>query len=196
LGPIKNKPVELNNGRWLCPCSTEDRGWQVHFEYSDDQGKTWHRSADVADPDQLSGIQPTVLETDVGLVALGRSQAGWVFATESADGGASWSPLKPLKVPNPNSGIDAVTMIDGRHALILNPVGNRPNQNNGRRTPLELALSSDTQTWQTVAVLETKPGEYSYPAIIQAGDGRLHVSYTWQRKKIKHVIIQPPALAN
>src|SRR5262249_20304143 len=32
LGPIKNKPVELANGDILCPSSTEQNGWQVHFE--------------------------------------------------------------------------------------------------------------------------------------------------------------------
>ena len=34
--------------------------------------------------------------------------------------------------------------------------------------------------------LESEPGEYSYPAIIQAQDGNVHVTYTWNRKQIKH----------
>ena len=43
-------------------------------------------------------------------------------------------------------------------------------------------------------MLESDPGEYSYPAILQAADGRVHVSYTWKRQRIKHVEIDPSRL--
>ena len=39
--------------------------------------------------------------------------------------------------------------------------------------------------------LEDAPGEYSYPALIQARDGRVHVTYTWRRERIKHVVVDP-----
>ena len=35
--------------------------------------------------------------------------------------------------------------------------------------------------------LESDPGEYSYPAIIQGRDGDLHITYTWNRKTIRYV---------
>ena len=38
-------------------------------------------------------------------------------------------------------------------------------------------------------VLKDKPGEYSYPAVIQTADGLVHITYTWHREKIRHVII-------
>ena len=41
LGPIKNKPVELDDGTILCPSSTEHDGWRVHFERTSDLGRTW-----------------------------------------------------------------------------------------------------------------------------------------------------------
>jgi predicted neuraminidase len=63
-------------------------------------------------------------------------------------------------------------------------------QNWGPRTPLCLALSEDEgRSWQEELRLEQGPGEYSYPAIIQTSDGRLHVTYTWRRERIKHVVI-------
>jgi predicted neuraminidase len=34
--------------------------------------------------------------------------------------------------------------------------------------------------------LESEPGEYSYPALIQGRDGDLHLTYTWDRKRIKY----------
>jgi predicted neuraminidase len=42
--------------------------------------------------------------------------------------------------------------------------------------------------------LETEPGEYSYPAVIQADDGKLHVTYTWKRKRIRYVVLDPDRL--
>jgi predicted neuraminidase len=43
-------------------------------------------------------------------------------------------------------------------------------------------------------VLESEPGEYSYPAIIQTSDGLVHATYTWKRQRIKHAVIDPAKL--
>ena len=52
LGPIKNKP-EYINGRIICPSSREGKGgWRIHFEYSDDKGKTWKTTKSI--PAELS----------------------------------------------------------------------------------------------------------------------------------------------
>jgi predicted neuraminidase len=90
-------------------------------------------------------------------------------------------------LPNPNSGTDAVTLKDGRHLLIYNhtPKG---------RSPLNVALSSDGKAWNATLMLEDTPGEFSYPAIIQTSDGLIHATYTWKRKLVKHVVIDPAKL--
>jgi predicted neuraminidase len=85
-------------------------------------------------------------------------------------------------VPNPNSGIDAVALRDGRIVLIYN-------DSTSERTPLDLAVSRDGENFRNFAVLESKPGEYSYPAIIQDAKGDLEITYTWNRKSIKYVHI-------
>jgi alpha-L-rhamnosidase len=32
-----------------------------------------------------------------------------------------------------------------------------------------------------------------YPAVIQTADGLVHLTYTWKRQRIKHVVIDPQA---
>lgn len=187
LGPIKNKPIVLADGAWLFPSSTESpdkqNAWRIHFERSSDQGATWTKSAPSYTDKPFGAIQPAILRHDgARLQAVGRSQAGKVFSVWSNDGGRSWGTMGFLDLPNPNSGVDAVTLRDGRHLLIYN-------HTTKGRTPLNLALSTDGKKWEKIADLETNPGEYSYPAIIQSADGKIHATYTWQRRRVRHVEI-------
>lgn len=132
LGPIKNKPIELENGTLLCPSSTEDTGWKVHFETTKD-GRSWHRSDDSLNADGIGAIQPAILRLGGShLRALGRTQQRRIFTTDSIDNGQTWSPVQLTPLANPNSGIDAVTLRDGRHVLVLQSVRNQP-QSAGRR---------------------------------------------------------------
>ena len=119
--------------------------------------------------------------------AIGRTRAGRVFETWSADAGKTWAPMTLAALPNPNSGIDAVTLRDGRHVIVYN-------HTDRGRSPLNVALSVDGRRWDAALVLENEPGEYSYPAVIQTSDGLVHITYTWHRQRIKHVVIDPAAL--
>ena len=94
--------------------------------------------------------------------------------------------MRATSLPNPDSGIDAVSLRDGRAVLGYNP-------SQEARTPLCLAVSGDGRVWRDALVLEEAPGEYSYHALIQADDGSLHVTYTWQRRWIRHVRLSPDA---
>lgn len=197
-GPIKNKPVELSNGELLCPSSTEDHGWRVHFERTRDLGKTWQRTDPINDGKEFGVIQPTVFFHKGGrLQALFRSRQGVIVESWSDDNGRTWSRLATTTLPNPNSGIDGVTLKDGRQLLVYNHVVTKPGQW-GDRAPLNVAISTDGKNWQPAIVLEPGPpeAEYSYPAVIQTRDGLVHIVYTWNRKKIRHVVIDPKKLRN
>jgi predicted neuraminidase len=191
-GPIKNKPVMLKNGTMLCPTSSEDQGWRVHFEMTKDGGRTWSRTEAINDGKEFSAIQPSVLFLPDGrLQLLCRSKNGLILESFSVDQGKTWSALKATSLPNPNSGTDAVTLKDGRHVLVYNHVTKESQAWGGRRSPLNVAISKDGQKWDEISVLENEPkAEFSYPAVIQTKDGKIHITYTWKREKIKHVVIQ------
>ncbi len=200
-GPVRCKPLLINHQRLLCGSSTEHDGWRVHFESIDLLNGTfhgtWKRVGPIASDSNrpFNAIQPTLLRHPDGrLQALCRTKERTIVSTESSDDGASWSDLKPLGLPNPNSGIDAVGLNDGRFLLIYNHLDGTSSQW-GTRGMLNLALSDDGLLWNRAAVIEQQAGsEFSYPAIIQTSDGMVHMSYTWKRTQIKHIVIDPAKL--
>ncbi|WP_373550112.1 exo-alpha-sialidase [Haliscomenobacter sp.] len=191
LGPIKNKPVLLQDGTLLCPSSSEHDGWRVHFELSKDAGRTWSKTPAINDGKEFSAIQPSVLfHPDGRLQILCRSKNAYVLEAFSADQGKSWSPLKKTSLPNPNSGTDALTLKDGRQLIVYNHVTKRSRQWGGDRSPLNIALSKDGKNWKQLMALEEEPKqEFSYPAVIQGSDGRIHITYTWKRQRIKYATL-------
>lgn len=199
IGPVKNKPVQLEDGTLVCPSSTEDAGWRLHVETTPDLGATWSRTGPLNDGMKIGAIQPSLLfhPGDVWqMVARDRRRVGNIWTTWSHDQGKTWSELQSLGLPNPSSGIDAVTLADGRHLLVYNHT-QRTSEKAGldqSRSLLNVAISDDGKEWQAALVLEDSPGEYSYPAVIQTKDGLVHVVYTWKRERVKHAIIDPAKL--
>jgi len=125
-----------------------------------------------------------------------RRRKGNVWSTWSSDHGRTWSPLASTGLPNPSSGTDAVTLADGRQLLVYNH-RQRPSEDApiaDSRGILNVAVSDDGVHWQAALVLEDGDGEYSYPAVIQTADRLLHITYTWNRKRIKHVVVDPAKL--
>jgi predicted neuraminidase len=201
LGPIKNKPVILADGTWLSASSTEGTptGWRAHFESSRDGGRTWQFIGPIDKGSAtLEAIQGSVLfHRDGRLQTMLRTRDGVLATTWSSDNGRSWSPLAPSGLPNPNSGTDAVTLKDGRHLLVYNNSAPPPETpSKGPRYPLNVAISRDGVRWTMVLTLEDqpRPDGYAYPAVIQTSDGLVHITYTWNRERIKHVVIDPREL--
>ena len=194
LGPIKNKPVQLEDGTILCPSSSESKDkWRVHFELSKDMGQTWEIIGPINDGIEFDAIQPSVLfHPDGKLQVLCRTKQGVISQSWSNDGGKTWSHMEATMLPNPNSGTDAVTLKDGRQILVYNHI--IPSQTWGSRSKLNMAISKDGINWSAAADLENDPdpdSEYSYPAVIQTRDELIHVTYTWNRTVIKHVVVDP-----
>jgi predicted neuraminidase len=199
LGPIKDKPLVLADGTILSGTSVESySSWAVWVDRSTDNGATWHRSGPITVPSHLISppstpetlkpgsehvtgiIQPAIVQLGkkhLRLYARSTRDIGPICIADSFDEGLTWTDAHPLDVPNPNSGIDAVGLRDGRVVLIYN------NTTSGR-TPLNLAVSKDGEHFTMFQTLESDPGEYSYPAIIQGQNANLYMTWTWNRKRI------------
>lgn len=208
-GPIRAKPLVLEDGIVVSGSSVESyHSWACWIERSTDDARTWKRigpitvprapverraasSTPTGNPDAFEWaetygiIQPSVVELPGGRLrfyARSTKQIGRICVSDSMDAGMTWTEARPIDVPNPNSGIDAVVLKDGRVVLVYN------NTATGR-TPLNLAVSRDGEHFRMFRTLENAPGEYSYPALIEGANGDLHLTYTWNRKRIRYVRI-------
>ncbi|MBO8131255.1 MAG: exo-alpha-sialidase [Candidatus Marinimicrobia bacterium] len=189
IGPVKNKPVLLGYNKLICPSSTENRGWNIHFEFTFDFGKNWLKTQDIKKSfKEIQVIQPTILvHSPDTLQALCRSKNRAIFESWSYDGGFSWNPLNKTSLPNNNSGIDGVTLADGRFLLVYN-------HSKRLRTPLNVAVSYDGIHWYAALILENSKGRYSYPSVILDNEGMVHIVYAWRRERIKYVKVDPSQL--
>jgi predicted neuraminidase len=184
----RNKPIVLSGGEILLPLYDDRHRHASVFLISSDSGRTWEIGEPIdSDP---GNEQPTVAELrDGALLCLMRTQgAGPLWGTRSHDRGRSWSLPLPVSLPNPDAGIDMIRTARGRLLLAFN-------NSLHFRTPLSVAASDDEgRTWKVVSDVETGPGEYSYPAIIQAADGTIHLLYTRKRYAIVHAMCTEAAL--
>jgi predicted neuraminidase len=194
-GPIRGKPLLLEDGTIVSGTSVESyQSWACWVERSTDNGRSWTKhgpvrltrtlpSAATVGPESHGIIQPVIVSMGgnwLRLYARATRDIGRICVSDSQDRGVTWSEARPTELPNPNSGIDAARLRDGRLVLVYN-------HTTSGRSPLNLAVSRSGDEWNTFHALETLPGEYSYPAIVQGTDGDLHITYTWNRKNIKYV---------
>lgn len=201
IGPVKNKPIHLDDGSILSGSSTEDDGWKVHIERSTNGGQTWEIIGPVNNANTIGAIQPTFLTYPDGRIQMlsrTRTEVEYIAENWSEDNGKTWSEMSLTSLPNNNSGLDAVTLKDGRQLLIYNH-STRKQEGMGHkgRGVLNLAVSKDGKNWEAALVLDyldQPEKQFSYPAIIQTKDGLVHIAYTWHRKRIKHVVVDPDKL--
>lgn len=188
-GPVKNKCIRTSKGLLLAPASTEQNKqlWRCFIDISEDDGNTWHKQNYIVRPKKLptglvNMIQPTLWEDENGIIhSLMRTNKGYIYHSQSKDGGRKWTKAEKTDIPNNNSGIDCVKATDGNIYLVCNPVG----ENWGERSPLVLMQSTNNgKSFSKIAVLEERQGgEFSYPAIISS-ENKLHITYTYDRKNI------------
>ncbi len=181
-------PTILPGGRILLPLYSDGFNLSL-IAISDDNGATWRPSAPIVG---RGNVQPVIFRRkSAELLALMRDNGnppGRIMQSSSRDNGETWSPVMDIDLPNPGASIAGLVLENGVWCLVFN------DQEEGRFN-LSLALSRDEgRSWVIKMIIEKSADEknqFSYPAIIQSADGRIHLTYTWRRdkKSIKHVIL-------
>ena len=182
------RPFRMSNGEVIVPIYSENR-WAAGWYIPADDYSTWipYPSADDAEwPRSPNGaIQPATVELDPGhLLAYLRTRDGLIYRTESFDYGRTWTPALPTSLPNNNARVALLKLDSGKLLLAYNPL-------TAGRHVLRLALSSDNaQTWGPgVNVEAAEPGtEFSYPYLLQTGDGMVQLGYTHRRETMRHLV--------
>ncbi|MCL5270507.1 MAG: exo-alpha-sialidase [bacterium] len=206
----RNPAIRMSNGEYLLPIYDNRGGGRPGFEgMGGNEGGVavsadlcqWRRYGRMVAGPGLA--QPTVVELENGrLLALLRSRIYWngddprwavIWRSRSDDYGRNWSHPEPTALPNNNSSIQMIRLQSGVLALAYN------HQSGRMRSPLNIALSyDDGATWPLRREIEpeTRGAEYSYPAIAQTSDGRIHLAYTWNRTHMKHVAVTQAEIEN
>ena len=195
---VRNRPIVLHDGTYLLPVYFEDGEdtEQVgpkstsRFLRFDPRTQVWAALGEVRSP--TGNIQPAVVEVAPNhLIAYARrgggygpTTEGWLVRAESTDGGRTWGEGKNSAFPNPNSAVDFLKLASGALLLVYN-------DHMWERSPLMLALSDDQdRSYPVRKALATGKNSFAYPVAFQARDGRIHVVYTSDsRKVINHAIV-------
>ena len=184
---VRNKPLPVRMGGFALPI--------YHECFGDFPEILWIRSGQCGEKiyyrkTRMTGgrsfIQPSVTaDGPYGGIAFYRCRTDekGVGMAVTDDAGATWSEPRILDLPNSDSAINALILSDGGLLLALN------DSKQGREN-MRLAVSHDRgSNWTRIATLEDSPGHvFSYPYMIRTRDGLIHLVYTWQRKRIKHVV--------
>lgn len=175
-----NRIVQLTGGRLIMPISLhlvkgnerwdeEEEMGHLYAYVSDDNGRTWRAGNEVSNPDRVIHQEPGVVELSDGkLMMFIRTDAGVQYKAYSADEGDNWSASEPSGLYSPQSPASIVKVPHSKKQLL---VWNNNNGDNpiikGKRTPLQLAVSSDDMvSWDNNLIIEDNPdGSFCYTAI-------------------------------
>ncbi|MAF67166.1 MAG: neuraminidase [Planctomycetes bacterium] len=184
-------PVLRSDGRILLPLYSD--GFNLGLmALGEADGESWRALGPIVSP---GGVQPSPVPLGEGRwIAFLRDNGPAphrMLRSSSTDDGLTWSVAIDTPVPNSGSSVEAISLPDGRIALALNDLERG-------RYRLSLFLSSDEgKTWPDRRVVAHDPRErhsYSYPSLILASDGRLHLTYSHsgpEGETIAHAVLEP-----
>ncbi len=183
---VRNRPIVTRRGRWVLPAYIQGI-YASQFWISDDDGASWQPTSPILKYPSTT-LQPAVVELEDGtLYSLMRrsGKGGFTWEGRSSDCGLTWSMRPREDLPNPDSGVDVIRLASGELVVAYN---DSPSD----RTKLAVAVSRNGgETWSRPKTIEAGDGEFSYPSLIQAADGTIHIVYTHRRTAIAHAEFNP-----
>lgn len=175
---VRYPPVRTNEGL-LLPAYDDLFSRSLFFRSAD--GWTWECLGEVSTAPP--NIQPSVAQLPDGrlLAVMRNSGGGWLWVMGSDDSGWNWSPPTDSGFANPGSAACILVLASGNLLLVFN-------DSPAERVPLSVAMSADGgMTWPVRKVIAQGTSTYSYPSVVQAPDGMIHVVYSLGRDRIEHV---------
>lgn len=144
-----------------------------------------------------TSLQPVVVPfapfDAVAFLRRSGSSPARVLSVSTHDAGASWTRLETTPLENPDAAVFAERAPDGTLLMAFN-------DSERDRSNLKLALSEDRgRSFRVFRVVEPPepPGDeasdFAYPWLVRGSNGDLHLLYTWERRRIVHVRLHPPA---
>jgi predicted neuraminidase len=191
--------LRLPRGRLLLPLYSDTYSVGL-VAISDDDGATWRASDPIV---SLGGVQPSLVRKRDGTILAWMRDNGpppqRVIVASSRDDGVTWTEGEDSPIPNPGSSLEVVALRDGSWLMVLNDT------ESGRARLSAWVSEDEGRSWPRRRALEDAPGgSYSYPSVLQAADGLVHVSYSHadpapaggkRREAIRHVAFDPDWLA-
>lgn len=183
IGSVHMSPVDLGNGR-LAAFYRRRQADAVHRSDSTDGGRSWSAPVPTDVPNNNSSIAAIRLRD--GRIAMIGNPVN-----------AAMSPDRRASLYDELGEDDARPDADPTGGCV--PIWGVP------RAPVTVSISADGgQTFPTRILIEDGPGsctsndsidgrnkEMSYPWLLEAPDGSLHLAYTYHRRAIKHVRLSP-----
>lgn len=171
-------PYILDGKRLILPLYSDGFDFSL-MAITDDWGKTWSVSQPLV---SRGGVQPSIARKRDGTLATYMRDNGpppkRLLYSESADRGRTWADVRDSDIPNSGAGAEVIDLRGGRWALINNDT------ERGRHRLSVWISDDDGKSWRWKRALEADSGmpgsgSYGYPSIIQARDGSLHATYTF-----------------
>ena len=196
---VRSNPIHLQDGSAQIPIYHELLGKfaeSLRIARSTSPGGSLSRDIQVLGKVRMSrgryALQPAIAPVSgrdaVALLRHSGEPPNRVLKTTSADGGMHWTRPIKLDLPNPNSSVALLSLGDGTLIAVLNDL-------EAHRYQLRLAVSTTGgQSWGGIRTIEqnhTSPHghefRFSYPSLARDNKGIIHLSYTWNQGRIKHL---------
>lgn len=205
---VRSTPIPVQDGGVMLPAYFEmGIKYPVAIRLDANGEIVQSRDAMVRMAGNLASLQPSVVvASEQNATAYLRDGTGdkLLRFVQTKDGGKSWNNIVSSQgdvtdagadfVINPDASIAALRVGSGTNEqtlLVHNP------QTSGRHRLVIEASNNGLRGFKRLATLEYEPekldgvefNEYSYPGAVVVGS-QLHVSYTYQKRFIRHVILQ------
>ena len=139
----------------------------------------------------LDSLQPAIMPLDetsaLALLRYSGDPPGRIWSSLTSNAGRNWTTPELTPLPNPNAAIALLNTGDGNLLLAFNDAVDGRNR-------LSLATrSANDGTWKRRKVVETETNtidveyEFSYPSLTKGKGDNIHLIYTWNQRRIKHI---------